>query len=381
MKRLHKIFAIIALSLIFSFIAVGYAAVSDELLVTGVASVEAPKTIFITNAYVKSTSNMTATVDSYTQTVMNNTVTFNGAATTGTVTYTVTVRNNTHFVSYYQGVTYDGAVLNNSAITKVAASITPNDEKNPFNTEQSKTFDITLTYTKGSNPSTISTFINIKFSELTEKEQAVDIALERFDDILNNETEQGSTFEQLRYEMESGDGLSGRNETYIGNVIGSSSSDSAAVNSLFTDASGNNNLTLDIDGKKTSVTVMIKYEDVTGDDVPEMTIYLTPDKITGSILNRPLVTVYAAVFKSKEETNADGSTVTSWSLYGQLYKGEATTNAYSGSFFASSDSFNTDTWKSTLQYYATNSTNKAPSGSNIAKVMAAYAEYKSKQSS
>lgn len=372
MSKVQKLFAVIAFSLIFSFVTVGYAAITDELTVEGTANVDAPDIIFITNAYVKSATNATATVDGYTATVMNSTVSLTG--TSGSVTYTVTVQNNTNFVSYYQGVTYDGTILDNASITKSSASIKENDEKNPLTSKGSMTFDLTVSYSSSAS-SALSTMINIKFSELTQDEQAVDSALERFDDILNNETEQGLTFEELREEMVSGDGAQNRNDTYIGNVIGSSGSDSAAVNKLFTDEDGNNKLVLEIDGEKTSVTVMIKYEDVTGDGTSDMTIYMTPDRITGSIFNRPKVTVYAAVFVSAP--NSDGTT--SWSHHGQLYKGSATTNAYSGNIFASSDSFNTDTWVTTAAYYTTNSTSTAPSDSNIERVMAAYAEYKKNQ--
>ncbi len=390
MTKIQKLFATVAFSLIFCFVLVGYAALNDELVIDGSAEVEIPKIIFITDVKVKSTSGVKAEVNSYDGTVMNSTVTFNENSSSGTATYTVTIKNNTNFVSYYQGVNYDGTILNNSAITKVTASIATNDEKQPFNSLSEKTFDITLTYSKGSNSSSITTHINIMFSELTEKEEAVDKVLDRFDDILNDATEitenQGkSTFQALIEQMEKYSDNNRANDSYIGNVAGASSADKLAVNDFFTvtndDGTTENMLHLTIGEKDVPVTIMIKNEDIySANDGNEMVIYITPDTITNS---RGNVTVYVAVFTKSTETvtNADGTTTekTVWTQEGLLYQGEAPKNRYNGMPWGTYNSFNTDNWETTVAYYTTNSSNTAPSGSDIERVMKAYHEFKQKQ--
>ncbi len=363
MKRKTKILSTLAFLFIFCFLAAGYAAITDNLTVSGSINLEAPNEVYITSVtHAGASSGSTGTVNSYTSTLLNSTVNLTSASSSY-VTFSITVYNGTNFTAYYQNTLYSEAAYDNENIVCTTSLAT----NAPVQSKHSLTFTATFEYKNGISVSntTLNSLVNFKFSdELTQEEQAVDEALGRFDDILNNETELGKTFELLRDEMTSGDGLSGRNDTYIGNVIGSANSDSAAINKLFTDAEGNNKLVLEIDGVQTAVTVMVKYEDITGDGVADMTIYMTPDKISGSIWNRPKVTVYAAVFTSTTLTGTDGTTITNWSMLGQLFKGTATTNAYSGNVFGASDSFNTDTWRSSEAY------NGIASNSTIERVLA-----------
>lgn len=362
MKTKNKILSSIAFLFIFCFLTAGYAAITDNLTVSGSVNVTAPNEVYITSVTAAgASSGATGKVNSYTGTMLNSTVNLTNASSSY-VTFSITVYNGTNFTAYYQDTLYSETAYDNANIV-CETSLATNA---PVQSKHSLTFTATFEYKNGVsvNNKTLNSLVNFKFSdELTQEEQAVDEVLGRFDDILNNETELGNTFELLREEMTSGEGLSGRNNTYIGNVIGSSSSDSEAINNLFTDADGNNKLMLEIDGKMTSVTVMVKYEDITGDGREDMTIYMTPDQITGSIFNRPKVTVYAAVFTSTTLTGADGVTVATWSMIGHLFKGTATTNSYSGNTFSKSDSFNTDTWRSSEAY------NGIASNSTIEKVL------------
>jgi len=296
-----KILIISVLSFMLSFMLIGYAALSDELTIKGDGEVKPQNIVFITDAKILSTNaSAEATVNGYTGTVLDSRVVLTSSSTSS-VTFQITVFNGTNYTAYYQETVWADAAYDNPDIT-VSTTLKVNDA---VQSKSFLTFSATYSYKNGTvDNNVLNSLVNFKFSdELTQEEQAVDGALERFDDILNDETEQGATFDALREEMISGEGLSGRNNSYIGNVIGSSSSDSKAVNKFFTDAEGNNKLVLEIDGVKTSVTVMIKYEDVTGDGVEDMTIYMTPDKITGSFFNRGTVTVYAAVFTSSEKVN------------------------------------------------------------------------------
>ena len=184
---------------------------------------------------------------------------------------------------------------------------------------------------------------------------AVDNAIARFEEILNDDSIDGA-FEILIENMDD----SGRRakETYIGNVVGADSEDTNAINDLFSDEIMNY-LVLQIgDGEAKEVTAMIKREPLdgnnnTGTDIVgnngtvttagcEMTIYLTPDDIPADRLmfgsGGSTITVYAAVFT----TDASGK----WYQLSPLYEGTATTNNYNGSsLFATANSFNTDTWR------------------------------------
>ena len=192
---------------------------------------------------------------------------------------------------------------------------------------------------------------------------AVDNAIARFEEILNDDSIDGA-FEILIENMDD----SGRRakETYIGNVVGADSEDTNAINDLFSDEIMNY-LVLQIgDGEAKEVTAMIKREPLdgnnnTGTDIVgnngtvttagcEMTIYLTPDDIPADRLmfgsGGSTITVYAAVFT----TDASGK----WYQLSPLYEGTATTNNYNGSsLFATANSFNTDTWRSVDGTYAT----------------------------
>ena len=173
-------------------------------------------------------------------------------------------------------------------------------------------------------------------------------AVDRFRDVLNN-VAFDTSYETLDTAM---DNRSGWNKasavTYIGNVSGSDSGDSATINTLF----GNEFMSMDLDGDGDAepITMMIKREDLddnltTGVSYTytsgreytvngvEMTLYITAEKLT----SQRTVTVYAVVF-----TKYPGET--EWVELVPLTKGTATTNNYTG--FGSANSFNTDTWKS-----------------------------------
>ena len=175
---------------------------------------------------------------------------------------------------------------------------------------------------------------------------AVRGADQRFKEILNTPALLDTLIKRMNTVTSAWDPNGRADDSYVGNVVGSTSADSAVLNELFT-VDGVNYLTMEIEGDEKPVTVLIKREDLdgkatTGDENGnEMTIYMTAETIG----NNP-VTVYAAVY-TKDNT-VSGS---EWTQIGQLFEGKANTNRYSG-WFGSRDSFNTDTWLSSKEYYS-----------------------------
>ena len=120
---------------------------------------------------------------------------------------------------------------------------------------------------------------------------------------------------------------------------------------------------LEINGSKTPVTAMIKRENVDGNSSngtggSEMTLYMTADDISDLPWYGGDVDVFVAVYT---KDTADGE----WYQIGEIFEGKADANAYDGGWFSSADSFNTDTWESTVKYYNVNT------GSTIEKIIAA----------
>jgi hypothetical protein len=143
--------------------------------------------------------------------------------------------------------------------------------------------------------------------------------------------------------------------TYVGNVAGADTGDSRLVQELFTDEFLS--MDLDGDGKSEPITLMIKRENLDGNEYTgaaysyaqsswwgsqstktvrgaEFTLYITSEGFSSNTL-----TVYAATytkFQSKDE----------WVEVVPLTKGTATANNYSSGNWGTKNSFNTDTWKS-----------------------------------
>lgn len=179
-------------------------------------------------------------------------------------------------------------------------------------------------------------------------------AVDRFRDILNNVAAPDS-YNTLDTAMNNQTGYNKASAvTYIGNVVGSSSDDSALIESLF----GEEFISMDLDGdgKNEPITMMIKRENLDDSDETggsytytngnryytetgiEMTLYITSQSLSG-LRNGASVEVYAATF-----TILPGES--QWVQVIPLTKGTAKANNYSGSLWGSANSFNTDTWES-----------------------------------
>lgn len=358
MARWVKILCAAVCSFAVLFSCVGYAAVSGNLSISGSASVdltpELTEGVHITNAELTSGN---GSVTSYSNTTLISVA----DPSTGSVTFGVTITNNTLYTQYFHGIEYDENLYPDLEMTYELEGLTVGDTLDP-RTESvldSVTFNFTVTGLNGQMP--VVDFVFDVTAPTPEGggeggdddgddggEVAVQGAAGKFSEILNNPTDYGSLITGMETVPD------GRyNDSYIGNVIGSSGADSKLINGLFTEPADNgaeiNYLTLQFGDEKIPVTAMIKREDLDGnsatgdEDGREMTLYLTPENPSTeepgngqANFGDTRVDVYAIIFTKGVGTNGK------WVQLGEMYTGLATPNNYSGS--GTANSFNTDTW-------------------------------------
>ena len=195
----------------------------------------------------------------------------------------------------------------------------------------------TWTYSYTTDVPDIEYTLNLSVDEyLTQEKETVNNALGQFKVILND-SQKHETLVGLMNTTTSDTGA------YVGNVVDSNTSLNQKFEALFVGEDGKNKLTLELNGKETNITAMVKKQDLDGDGAPEMTIYMTPydpasasfpsDGTNTATQGYKPIEVYATVFTQK-----DGQ----WVQLGDMYKGIADVNNYNG--WGDDNSFNTDTW-------------------------------------
>ena len=193
--------------------------------------------------------------------------------------------------------------------------------------------------------------VHYKFGRYVESsDEAADAILIQFKDILNDKTDGGSYQTLIEKIDDKYDGTAWK-ANFIGNVVGAHNDDTETINAIFGDS-----LNLTVDGKLSDVTVLIKRENIdgnenTGDDYTakygnattsgngcEMTIYMTTESLTTAGAR---VTVYAAVYTCDNNNGELGA----WRMVGDIYKGDALVVGYTGNTESTkSGSFSTDDW-------------------------------------
>ncbi len=371
MKPWTKAILGIVLSFMCLFSCIGYAALSDSLGIKGSAKTDIPAGLFITAVSTASTNRVDSNSVSYLQysTTIDSTInrSYTGA---GVVTYNVTVLNNTDLTYSYRGLYFQtnltGYNGNNYVITSnsnqrigVVCSLANASAANKM-VAPGETLEFTVTYTVGNRLSANTdwkTLINFQFGINVDGErEALDVIEDKFLNILNT----SSTYEQLIDSLDNKfDGRQEWTSNYIGNVTGSSSEDSVAVNTLFA-----GQLQITVGQDQMDATVMIKHENLdgnvlTGDDYVatnesnggefrgygcEMTLYLTVDPLTSA---GRYVPVYAVVFTCDRDEN--GNKTSDWYRIGSTYAGTANVVTYDGG--NGTGSFVTDNWRADAQSY------------------------------
>jgi hypothetical protein len=362
----------IILSFMCLFTCVGYASISDFLSVSGTVKTSIPSGLFITSIVEQSSSRVTNSTESYLPytTTVDAAIKKSSTNSEGKVTYTITVLNNTKLTYSYRGIYYQtnlSGYNGNSYVSTatgrnrigVVCSLAdaPAEQKK---VAPGETLTFTATYTVGagmSSGTTWKTLVNFQFGINVDGErEALEVIEGKFLNILNTET----TYEQLIDVLDNKyDGRQEWTSNYIGNVTGSSSEDSVAVNTLFA-----GQLQITVGKEQMDATVLIKHENLdgnryTGDDYTavnssnggvfngygcEMTLYLTIDP-----LNRAgaYVPVYVVVFTCDRDEN--GEKISDWYRIGSTYAGTANVVSYNGG--NGTGSFVTDNWKADAEVY------------------------------
>ena len=383
MTRRTNVIVCIALSFMFLFLSVGYASLSDSLRITGTAQVDIPEGLFIVEMHASGTSNVdhqdvsfiqyTTTVDSIIDKKNDTTSTSSGGGwwpswgqtttTTysGSVTYEITVFNNTKHEYAYRGLFYqktlsgysgNGYVATSNSDSKLGVTVSfPNDDKV---VGPGETLTFTATYTVGKNmddDTDWKTLLNFQFGINVDSEaEAIDAIHAKFLNILNTNVTYNELVDKIDDKY---DGSQEWTSNYMGNVSDAVDADSMTVETLFA-----GQLNMVIGGQVKPATVLIKHENLdnntkTGDDYVavnsegkgspfygygcEMTLYLTTDPLTTEGGQAP---VYVTVFTCNRDDA--GNIIGDWYVVGDSYLGKAPIVGYSGG--GGTGSFVTDHW-------------------------------------
>ncbi len=345
MKLWLKIICGIALSCMCLFACIGYAGFTSNMTMLGTATSEPPEGVFITNITSVGTNNATAVVNGYSMTVVNSTVNL-GNNTNSTLTLTITVFNNTTVDHGYNAMIYTvGETTYDNETIVVEPQI---ERRTVVEAQDYLTFDVIVSFKSGVSITnrqlnSVITYEFLPLDEIPEDEDEIAVSgvLGQFKNILNNNVVGNpNSYGQLITQMDDYNANDRHNDSYIGNVDGASGEDVTILGELF-----QGQLSLNINGTDTPVTLMIKEKDVDGNSVngDEMTIYMTTDDLqkqnSGWFSQPEYAPVYAAVFR--KVTLEDGTTT--WEQIGDMYLGSADIKRYNG--MPGDGSFDTDNWR------------------------------------
>ena len=363
MKMWVKCLACFSLLVVFLFTCFGYAAVVDNMSVTGTADVSIPSGLFITSMKTVSSSNTDKNEFLFLDysTTVNSIISRKSGA--GTVVYEITVLNNTDHEYAYRGLYYMSSYGSNSYVSTSNANnklgvVTEFPDGKLVGPGESLTFRAKYTIGRSVSSSlNLDTLLNFQFGiNVDSVDKAYDIVHNKFLDILNTPTTYLQLVEVLDDKF---DGNQTWTSNYIGNVGNAVNNDMMTVESLFA-----GQLTMMVNGQAQKAWVMIKHEDVdgnelTGDDYTlnynqygqvthkgcEMTLYVTVDPLDKANGWAP---VYTTVFTCDRDTN--GNKISDWYQVGDSYYGQANIVGYMGES-GGTGSFVTDNWKSYSSTY------------------------------
>ena len=302
------------------FMAIGYAALSDNLSVTGTVEVEGKpyKGVYITKVEFVGSSYASCSENTF-ELPTNHITTADASRGGGSVTYRITVFNNTDVTYWYIGPRMTTSYGQNSLVgSGNGITITTKDHQNDnyqsFNTEDwippqtSREFYVTYSY-GSSAQNACSTMINFYF------DIRMDAVHDEFLAVLNN-VKAPNSYEQLK-------GLMEQVYASTGQTTITTESHPDFFASMFED------LYVNIDGVERKASIVIRRENMdndttTGDDYNggkkngcEYTLYITVEPLTPG--TRP--TVYAIAYSEGAAKMGDD-----WYQVGELYEGTAPIN-------------------------------------------------------
>ena len=344
MKKRYVALLLCAFLLATSFICVGYAALTDNISVSGTGSLTKQHGLYISAVeYISSNNAKAVSQDIVMPTNVKNSVT--ASSRNATVTYAITVTNDTDITYWYLGATaYDK--YGNNALIGAANGISISTKDN--SASNSSVFDTNdwippkstrvfyATYTYGNSAlGSMSTLVNFNFG--LKMDAVEDEVLAVLNDKISPTGYQylSEVFDKIYAEEK---------RTVIGNV----GEDAEVFRNLF-----GADLTIDVNGVATPVTIMIERKNVDGNansgdaykgnGAPtgcEYTIYVTTEN-----LDNPgsKATVYAVSYTC----GSDGM----FYQIGELYEGECTITDYDTSDQKYEGAFSVSDWKATEKIY------------------------------
>ena len=341
LKSLSWLFLIPAVA----FIGIGYAALSDSFIIAGNVSVTAKPFvgIYISNVEVVSSSNIHSDSEFVKPTNLNSSFTVN--STSSTITYEITVHNNSDITYWYNGIEYVTELGSNSLIgVSNGISITTTDHQNAslgqFDIEDwvppSTRRTFYATYRFGSRATgNILTYINFKFA------LRMDSVQDEFLAVLNDRvSDQGYHYLVNEFEKK----YKETGSTTLANI--------GDEKDIFDRIFGEN-LTVTIDGEEKPVTIMVDRKNVdkntnSGDNYStaggpqgcEYTVYITVDDLSNP---GKTATVYAVSYTM----GPDGV----FYQIGELYEGICTTEDYVTGNSTYEGSFDLENWDAVPKEY------------------------------
>lgn len=342
--------SLVCILLLFSFVGmiIGYAAISDNLGIYGDAAVEGKPFVgvYIYESEVYSINGVNAVSSNHYHPTNFSAVT-NAPSANTSITYRLTLHNNSHVTYWYLGTDFVTSVESNSLIN-ASGGITimtkdhPSDNYSSFNTDDwipSQTYrDVYVTYTFGAQATGYkATLVNYSFGV------KMDSVHDEFLSVVNDNS-LGGGYDQITAAFDA------KYKETGSHVIANVGDEKEVFDSLF-----GSNLSITVDGVEVPVTVMIRRENVdgrtTGDaySAPgggsgcEYTVYISVDA-----LNSPngKAMVYAVSYSSG---GAGGSG--KWYQLGQLYEGTANVIDYDSTSAGVQGAFDVYSWSATPNSY------------------------------
>lgn len=287
---LFKIILCISLSVMCLFTAIGYAALSDNLQITGTAVATEPEYIKITNIKVENSNNLSSGTASakivgllayqYGNATLKKQQGIGGSSAGGSIKLAITVKNNTrvdqYFLKYIKE--WSGGTVKLEGISA--------GTKIPSRSEL--TFYITITNTSNSDLKLKDKEILLEFSPqftADDTEDATKNVAEIFQNVLDGKGPDGKNssitvngkqiaankiMDELLNRMIQNDSTG----DYMGNVGNASQEQKDIINAIFEDA------TIMIGNQSYSVLMLIKQQKVDKGDTWDMVLYVTADQLT-----------------------------------------------------------------------------------------------------
>ena len=302
MKKLFDVCITVSLFLIVAAMCIGYAAISDTLSVTGQVSVAGKpyKGVYIKSVTLVSGTNVNVTDYDYILPT-NHEVSADASYSGGSVTYRITVHNNTDVTYWYVGQRFDttfeenGLIGTNNGIT-IRTTDRIGDSYSTFNSDDwvppQTERDFYVTYTYGSNAQNpCDTLVNFHF------DIRMDAVHDEFLAVLNN-VKAPDSYQYLVNAFDTEYSKTGKN------IITTESHPEIFAN-LFED------LMVNIDGQERKASVVIRRENLdndtttgdngSGDTGCEYTLYITVEPLTPG--TKP--TVYAIAYSEGAKAMGD----------------------------------------------------------------------------